>query len=196
MTHSSTFNSDSVSQELHLSVGSAVPKGFCVALLLLTLVELTLRWIGPNSLIAYEQGNAARQSIRHHILAGGVADICFIGSSRTNNGIHCPTVQKEFERLTASKLTVSNYSSGGAQVPELVPLVEFMLQHGKPRVLLMGVEPEQLGTRDIVNQRSSEFILGLAISSGHRSTDICHKWCETRWSGTSGSCAFAGDRVT
>jgi len=128
-----------------------------IAIAIVAAVEASLRVIGPERLVAYEQGVPSRYAARHHILAEGAADLCFMGSSRTNNGINCPTVSKELRETLGHEITVANYASGGAQTPELVPLVRFMLRYSKPKLILFGVEPEQLGTTDVVNERSAIF---------------------------------------
>jgi len=126
-------------------------------LIMLAGIEIVLHAAGPAVLVSYEQGLASRFTTRHHVLANGVSDICFLGSSRTNNGITCPTVIEVLRDDGMDTLSVSNYSAGGAQVPELVPLARFLLRHGRPELLLFGVEAEQLATGEDVNERSAVF---------------------------------------
>lgn len=128
-----------------------------LAIGILASVEGILRILGAECLVAYEQGGSARFTIRHHVQALGVAEICIVGSSRTNNGISCPTVTEELRAELGREYLVANYASGGAQIPEIVPLVRFLLRNGHPKVLLFGVEPDQLEAKDFVNERAAIF---------------------------------------
>lgn len=157
MGHSSTFNSDANAEVINRPICSGAPFALMIAVSLVAGAEIVLRLIGPESLVAYEQGVPSRYAARHHILALGTDDICFIGSSRTNNGINCPTVSSTLLETVGRKFRVANCASGGAQTPELVPLVRFMLRYSNPELILFGVEPEQLGTKDVVNERSAIF---------------------------------------
>ncbi len=79
------------------------------------------------------------------------------GSRLGKCGHSCPTVEQVALRSVGIDVTVSIDSSGAGKVAEFTPGIENKPHPGKPKILFMGVEPEQLGTRDIVNQRSTEF---------------------------------------
>jgi hypothetical protein len=108
-------------------------------------------------------------------LALGSADVVVLGSSRTAQAIDCPQLARETSEGIGRPVNASSYALGGAQIAENLPMARHVLRHRpKPRLILYGVAPEQIGPHDIrldaatgrwvqeptpVNERSAMFWL-------------------------------------
>lgn len=133
------------------------PAAFVLSLVLVALVELVVRQIPARKLIAYERGVPARFAVKQHLDAYGPAEVVFVGSSRVQMGILCPDAAADLRACLGRDFSVANYASGGALIQELAPTIKVMLAHGHPKVLLFGVDPEQVRGPEMYNDRSAIF---------------------------------------
>ncbi len=154
---SSTFSSDPRPSETECA-GHGFPWALALAVALVAGVELFVRRFEPRDLIAYETGVPERYAARYHIQSYGAPEVSFVGSSRVHMGILCPVVSEELAARCGRPVGVANFASGGALIEEIEPLVAYMMRHEPvPRLLLYGVDPEQVRGPQLYNDRSPIF---------------------------------------
>ena len=120
------------------------PWALAIALGIVLVVEILIRGAQPRHLISYQYGEDEYYAAANHLDAYGPADIAFLGSNRTKEGIAVPEVTADLEAEGYSDLTVANYSSAGALADETRALADYMLARGRPRLILCGVTPRML----------------------------------------------------
>lgn len=157
MSSSSTSSSDPATSETACA-GRGFPWALLWAVVMLGAVEAAARCAEPRDMITYERGVATRYAVREHVAAYGSAEVCFAGSSRVHVGIVVPEVAEVLGERLGRPVAVANYASGGALIQENAPLVEWVLRHEpRPRVLVYGVDPEQIRGPELWNERSVVF---------------------------------------
>jgi hypothetical protein len=141
--HSSTSNSDASSSD-ERAFGSGFPWALLLSLLLVAGVEVLFRVSDPIARIPIQHGFDQHRTVMHMIEAGKVADISFVGSSRTQQGIMVPAVRARLLSELSRDYSVANFANPGFRASELVVVVSKMLEYGPPRVLLYGFSSNQL----------------------------------------------------
>jgi hypothetical protein len=117
------------------------PWALIFALGIVLVVELLIRGAEPRHLISYQYGEDAYYAAANHLDAYGPADIAFLGSSRTKEGIAVPEVTAALEAAGYGDLTVANYAAAGSHADETRALCDYLLARGRPRLILCGVSP-------------------------------------------------------
>lgn len=112
-----------------------IPWALLGAVLAVGLVEIGVRVVEPRALLPYDSGENEYFAAARHIEVYGAAEISVVGSSRTKEGIHVPELAS---RLGAE---VRNYACAGARADEIRALVDHLLRHGTPDLVLCGVSP-------------------------------------------------------
>lgn len=139
-------------------VGRGFPWALVVAVVILLVVELIVRMIPAQRLIAYERGVPERFAARQHIQAFGAPEVMFVGSSRVHLGIVMPEVLRVLEAEVGRPVSAANFASGGSLVQELGPFIEHTLRNRPlPKIICYGVDPEQISRPEMYNERASVY---------------------------------------
>lgn len=123
------------------------PRAFFVTILVLLSVEGCLRVPEPQHLISGYLNSALRElyTVIDCIDLLGPADVCFVGSSRTREGILMPEVQEVLIENNFDNLSVANYACSGIVADEVNAIIKCLLQsQKKPKIVLYGLSPRQL----------------------------------------------------
>jgi hypothetical protein len=124
---------------------AGVPWGLGGALLILLLVELVLRSADPKALVEYGLGEQEHRAVAAYIETLGPADVCFVGSSHTREGILAAEVRKRCERAGLGFVEVANYGMSAARADAAEAVVNRILaQSRKPRLILCGLSVRDL----------------------------------------------------
>jgi predicted nucleic acid-binding protein len=134
-----------------------IPWALVIAVGVVLLVELLIRGAEPRHLISYQYGEDEYYAAANHLDAYGPADIVFLGSSRTKEGIAVPEVTAALEAAGYGDLTVANYSAAGAHADEFRALCDYVLARGRPRLILCGVSHRTLRGTEPRMARSAIF---------------------------------------
>ena len=130
-----------------------VPWAFAIACFLLVGVESGLRMCDPKLLIPYNLGLQEYIAIAQHLNTAGSGDLCFVGSSRTREGILMPDVVQMLKDRFRPNLSVANYSRSGAKADDVEALVKTLVRdrYSRPKLIVYGLSPRQLlgGRRDM-----------------------------------------------
>ena len=124
------------------------PWAFAGAILILLLVEYSIRAADPKSVIPYQLGEQEHHAVAAYLDAVGPADVCFIGSSHTREGVIVGELQKRCRRA-GLPVEVANYGVSGARADgaELVAN-RILAAERKPRLIVCGVSPRDLRSRN------------------------------------------------
>jgi hypothetical protein len=133
-----------------------LPHGFpwalFAALVILALVEVGFRTTDPKLVIPYHVPpyivEQECQAVVDYVDAFGVADVCFVGSSRTRQGVLMPVVHEACAHAFGRNAAVANYAVSGAQAELANAIVHHLLNKGKPRLILCGVSSQALRKED------------------------------------------------
>jgi hypothetical protein len=145
--HSSTSSSDATGSE-ERAFGSGIPWAFFLSLLLLAMVEIGFRVSDPVSRIPIQSGLDRGRAVIQTIESGGATDICFVGSSRTLEGIMVPEVQARLRSSLGYEYTMANFANPGFRAVETATVVSKLLEHGSPVILLYGFTCHQVNHDD------------------------------------------------
>jgi hypothetical protein len=116
--------------------------GLVIALAILGLVELGVRIAPPAKVIPYRNGLDEHYALASYLRATGSADVGFIGSSLTRQGILAPEVKERLESITGGPVRVANYGAAATGADEVYYIVRYMIRHNAtPRLLLIEVSP-------------------------------------------------------
>ena len=121
-------------------------------------VDVALRFVPAGKLIAYERGVPGRYAVREHLRAFGSPEVLFVGSSRVHVGVVVPVVKESLEAELGRSVHASNFANGGVLLPEIGPMLEQMLRKKPlPKVLVIGMDPEQIARDEMFNDRTPIF---------------------------------------
>lgn len=121
------------------SPAHALPGAFLVALVCLAVLELFIRCIDPQWLIVTTGDlNTVYRGVSNHIRIAPPCDICLIGSSRVQEGLHVAPLQAALDRRGDPRI-VTNYGLNATGTPEIAILVERLLEHDPPDHLVIGI---------------------------------------------------------
>lgn len=90
-----------------------LPWAFAFALLIFLGVDVGLRFINPKRVIAYEPGIHEYHAVRTYIDTLGPAEVAFVGSSQTREGILAGDVRRILETNGVKNVEVANYGVAG-----------------------------------------------------------------------------------
>lgn len=125
-----------------------LPGGFPWALTatigVLAAVELGIRSADPEDVIPYDLGATQYESVVCHVDAFAPADVCFVGASRTREGIVIPEVQRACDKALAQPITVANYATAGQRAGRGNAVVTYLIKKGHPRLIVCGASPRIL----------------------------------------------------
>ena len=111
---------------------------------MLAVVELGIRSADPVHVIPYDLGATQYESVVCHVDAFGPADVCFVGASRTREGIVIPEVQRACDKALTQAVTVANYATAGQRAGRGNAVVKYLIKKGHPRLIACGVSPRIL----------------------------------------------------
>ena len=121
------------------------PWAFVLALLILLGVDVGLRFINPKRVIAYEPGVQEYHAVRTYIDTLGPAEVAFVGSSQTREGILAGEVRRIIESSGAGSVEVANYGVAGMRPDGVDQVVHRITRDRRPRqIILYGVSPRDL----------------------------------------------------
>jgi hypothetical protein len=127
------------------------------AIVLLASVDVALRVADPRKVIPYELGKREHPAVAAYIDAFGPADVCFVGSSHTREGILAGEIEKRCNRAGLS-VQVANYGLSGARADGDEQVVRRLLEYDrKPLLILVGTAPSDLRSRKPDWRRLSMF---------------------------------------
>lgn len=135
---SSTSNSDLP------ALPGRFPWALAGAALILLAVEIALRFVSPQRIIPYASGLAEHLAIANCIADVGPADVAFIGSSLTRDGIIAPLVRAELETAFECPVYVASYAASALVMDETLAIVKYMIRkNASPSLLLCELSPQQ-----------------------------------------------------
>ncbi|MEM7229199.1 MAG: hypothetical protein AAF432_10330 [Planctomycetota bacterium] len=140
--HSSTSNSDSTA-EFH-GVRDNPPWAFLVALAVIALIEVSLRFAPLDALIPYTTGIVEYESAAHYVQDIAPADICIIGSSRAREAIMSPEVKSHVLLHDGRDVNVANYACPDARAHDCLAIARNLIREGPPETIIYGVTARQL----------------------------------------------------
>ena len=123
---------------------AGLPWALLLALVLVGGVELVFRSVEHRTMISNMYGVAEYHAVRNYAEFEGPADVAFVGSSRTKEGIVVPAVREALAEAGLPGMRVSNYSCAGARADEVRAAVDHLLDRGRPQLLLLGVTTRML----------------------------------------------------
>src|SRR5262245_43663548 len=86
------------------------PWAFVMALGILAVIEVGLRFVDPVKLLPRQGGLSEYQAALLHMEMFGPGDVAFLGSSRTREGIHAAQLQRMVQEELGKDVRVVNYS--------------------------------------------------------------------------------------
>ncbi|MGE5610214.1 MAG: hypothetical protein ACM359_13250 [Bacillota bacterium] len=110
------------------------PAGFPWALvgagLILVAVEVLFRLAAPTKVIPYSS-NALEEhlAVANYLSDVRPADVGFIGSSMTREGVAAPLVREQLQSALGRRVYVANYGASALVADEANAIVRYMLQH-------------------------------------------------------------------
>ncbi|MFI5378976.1 MAG: hypothetical protein ACHRHE_06755 [Tepidisphaerales bacterium] len=142
-------SSSTSSSEPGASDAPRLPGGFPWALagavLILLAVEAAVRLADPADVIPYSSGREEHFAVANYLSTFGPADVGFIGSSMTREGIAAPLVRTRLEQALDPPFYVANYGCGGMVADEGNAIVNYMVRNKKaPRLLMYEVNLHHL----------------------------------------------------
>ena len=141
---------------------SRLPYATGVALALLLVLELAVRWLHPSGTVPYTvDGQGEYRALGPEIEAFGPARVSIVGSSRVREALLLPLLHQLLEDELGTAPSVASYAIGGAHAAE-VELVARKLLAAKtpPDLIVYGLTPRQL--LDKKRPRKSAYLWDLA----------------------------------
>ncbi|MGA2496362.1 MAG: hypothetical protein ABSH20_01390 [Tepidisphaeraceae bacterium] len=121
------------------------PWALAGAVLILLAVEAAVRLADPADVIPYSAGREEHFAVANYLSRFGPADVGFIGSSMTREGIAAPLVRARLEQAVDAPFYVANYGCGGMVADEGNAIVRYMVRNRKiPRLLMYEVNLQHL----------------------------------------------------
>lgn len=136
----------------HVTPDGELPRGgfpwaFAGALLILLIVEGAVQTADPATVIPYRLGEQEHHAVAAYLDALGPADVCFVGSSHTREGVIVGEAQKRLKRAGVS-VEVANYGLSGARADGTELVVRRILEAGRrPRLIVYGISVRDLRSR-------------------------------------------------
>ena len=122
----------------------SVPWAFLMALAILACVEIATRLAPPTKVIPYRFLLEEYRAVSSYLDVVGPAEISFVGSSRTRDGINLPVLRQIMQQRMGKSATLANYACSGATAKEVLAIIEEMHRNDPPRMIVYGVSPFQI----------------------------------------------------
>ncbi len=160
---SSTSSSSPRLGDAHFSPGPRAPRALIAAVLVIATVEIALRLVDLPGLNPYAWGMGEYDSAAIRLREDGPPEVMVLGTSRAREAIN-------HERLgVALGLRVGNYGLSGARAGEAREILRRALRHGRPKLVLIGMEPRLLqGRREHRDRQARFWSWGQAWDAGAR----------------------------
>jgi hypothetical protein len=110
-------------------------------------VEVVVRQLPVSALIPYRSGETEYAGVAALLDAFGPAEISFVGSSRTHEGVVPEELMRLIREDSGRSETVANYACSGATAFENEIMIERVVRDDRPKLVLYGLSPHQLYER-------------------------------------------------
>lgn len=131
------------------------PWALVVTVLLVLAVEVVLRQVDFDRVTPYAWGLGEYDASALRLRTQGCPDVLVLGTSRTREALDLPHLKAALALRGARDLSIGNHALSGARAGEAAAVLDLALRRGRPRLVLIGLDPRLFqGTRDHADRQA------------------------------------------